>query len=238
MRLVIIGCEYAGKTTLALGVGKWLEAHMGCPQFGKLFMHDHFVRPFVEGYGDSTEVDPEVAREEAEEAEQVLAMTPKLLEKYSRYLIHYHLGHSFYLDNHHILVNWYYGDAVYAPLYYGYGGADEYADRQVMARHYDAEVMDCAPDTVLVLMKAAPEVIRRRMAAHRHPYCPLKDQDIELVLQRFEQEYTRSGLRRRFTLDTSEMTAEETLQGFLRQMQPHFNQQDQLALLTYTLLKA
>ena len=33
--------------------------------------------------------------------------------------------------------NWYYGDAVYGPLYYGFGGAGEVGDRQVMARSYD-----------------------------------------------------------------------------------------------------
>ena len=223
MRAILIGCEYVGKTTLAAEVSKWLEQNMGHAQFGRYAWHDHFVLPFTEGEGSEVE----------KEAEQVLAMHPRLLEKYSRYMIHYHLNHSFFLDNHLLLINWYYGDAVYAPLYYGYGGPDEYADRQLMARSHDADVMSLAPDTVLVLVKATPEVIRQRMAEQPHPRCILKDQDVEFVLQRFEEEYQRSGIRRRFALDTSDATVEETRQEFLRQMEPHFTERDRLAVLSH-----
>jgi len=221
MRLIIIGCEYAGKTTLVAEIFKWLEENWGRDQFGEPLLHDHFVLPFGEGSGPEAE----------EEAEQVLAMKPKLLEKYSRYMIDYHF--NFYLDDHHTLINWYYGDAVYAPLYYGYGGPDEYADRQAMARGHDSRVMRLAPDTVLVLVKASPEVIRQRMNENPHPRCILKDRDVELVLQRFEEEYNRSGIRRRFMLDTTNATVQETFQEFLRQMEPHFTEADRLALLTH-----
>jgi hypothetical protein len=224
MRLILIGCEYAGKTTLVQEIFKWLDENMGADQFGRPLLHDHFVLPFLEGEGPEAE----------EEAEQVLAMKPGLLEKYSRYMIDYHF--QFYLDNHHILTNWYYGDAVYAPLYYGYGGHDEYADRRAMARSYDAKVMNLAPDTVLVLVKASPVVIRQRMSEQRHPRCILKDRDVELVLERFEEEYKRSGIRRRFVLDTTESTPVTTLQQFLRQMEPHFSTQDRLAMLTHVRL--
>jgi thymidylate kinase len=221
MRIIMIGCEYAGKTTLAAEMSRWLEENMGVEQFGQYRWHDHFELPFHEGEGPDADL----------EAEQVLAMTPTLLEKYSRYMIHYHM--FFFLDNHHLLVNWYYADAVYAPLYYGYGGTDEYADRQVMARHYDAEVMETAPDTVLVLLKASPEVIRQRKANNPHHREILKDTDVETVLRRFEEEYQRSGLRRRFMLDTTSVTIEETFQEFLRKMEPHFTQEDRLAMLTH-----
>jgi hypothetical protein len=221
MRIIMIGCEYTGKTTLAGEISQWLEAHMGQAQFGQYGWHDHFVLPFAEGEGPEVEA----------EAQQVLGLRPNLLEKYSRYMIHYHLGPFFFLDNHHLLVNWYYGDAVYAPLYYGYGGQDEYADRQLMARHHDADVMAIAPDTVLVLLKASPEIVRRRMAENPHPYNILKEQDVEFVLQRFDEEYSRSGIRRRFQLDTTDATVKETLQAFIRHMEPHFSEQDRLALL-------
>jgi hypothetical protein len=186
------------------------------------------VLPFAEGEGPDLD----------EEAQQVMRLKPKLLEKYSRYMIHYHMGRFFFLDNHHLLINWYYGDAVYAPLYYGYGGHDEYADRQLMARHHDADVMEAAPDTVLVLVKAAPEAIRQRMAENPHPYNFLKDEDIEFVLQRFEEEYNRSGIRRRFALDTTDANVQETLQAFLQQMEPHFTERDHLALSSHARLVA
>jgi len=53
------------------------------------------------------------------------------------------------------------------------------------------------------------------------------------VLQRFEEEYQRSGIRRRFALDTSDATVEETRQEFLRQMEPHFTERDRLAVLSH-----
>jgi thymidylate kinase len=218
-----MGCEYTGKTTLAQGISTWLEENMGPAQFGDYFWHDHFVRPFAEG--------PE--EEIASEAQEVLAMSSDLLEKYARYMINYHASDFFYSDNHHLLVNWYYADAVYAPLYYGYGGRGEYADRQVMARSYDAKVMKVAPDTTLVLLKASPEAVRARRAENPHRWCPIEDEDVELVLDRFEEEYARSGIRRRFTLDTTNTTVEDTLADFLEAMEPHLTQSDRLALIAH-----
>jgi hypothetical protein len=221
MRIIMIGCEYAGKTTLTAEISRWLERNLGRPQFGQYMWHDHFVFPFAEGEGEQVET----------ETAHILAMPPSLLEKYSRYMIHYHL--VFYQDSHHLVVNWYYGDAVYAPLYYGYGEPDGYADRGLMARSYDAKVMQEAPDSVLILVKASPDVIRRRMAQGPRPQCPLQEQDVELVLQRFEEEFKRSGIRRRFTLDTSSATVAETLQTFVKEMEPHLTADDRLAMLTH-----
>jgi hypothetical protein len=221
MRLIIIGCEYTGKTTLVQDLFNWLDDEMGPDQFGRPLLHDHFVMPYCEGEG------PEID----EEAEQVKALNPRLLEKYSRYMIDYHF--QFYQDNHHIVTNWYYGDAVYAPIYYGFGGLDEFADRQALARSYDAKVMKLAPDSVLVLLKAASEAVRQRMRADPHPRCILQDQDVELVLQRFDEEYLRSQIRRRFTLDTTDSTPADTLREFLQKMEPHLSVQDRLTLLTH-----
>lgn len=221
MRLIVIGCEYTGKTTLADKIHRWMIDNMGEPLMG---WHDHFVLPFEEGSG------PEVD----EETEQLLALKPRLLEKYSRYMIDYHF--NFFTDTHNLLVNWYYGDAVYAPLYYGFGGKDEYADRVEMARYYDAKVMKMAPDTVLVHLKATPEAVRQRREANPHKHCILKDADVETVLERFEQEYNHSGIRLRFTLDTTESTPESTFAEFLRKISPTLNERDRLALLTHEIM--
>ena len=219
MRVILIGCEYAGKTTLAAEITRWWSEHAGSP----MGWHDHFERPFREGSGPAVEA----------EAEQVMAMVPVLLEKYARYMIQYHFTDAFYRDNHHMLVNWYYSDAVYAPLYYGYGGVDAYADRQGMARRHDADVNAIAPDTVLVLLKATPEIIRQRQRDNPHDRCILQDEDVEFVLQRFEEEYKRSGLRRFFELDTTEAGVEETLREFWVGMEPHLTDTDRQALLLH-----
>jgi hypothetical protein len=151
-------------------------------------------------------------------------------------MIHYHLGHHFYRDNDHSVINWYYADAVYAPLYYGFGRPGEYADRQVMAREYDAQVMAVAPDTVLVHMTAKPEIIRRRMRENPQPLGILQAKDVETVLERFEQQYDESLIRRRFTLDTTDASVAETFQAFLSQIEAHLSQRDQLRILTHQAL--
>ena len=171
-----------------------------------------------------------------EEANQILALKPKVLEKYSRYMIAYHLNDAFYGDDHHLLVNWYYADAVYAPLYYGFGGHDEYADRQSMARGHDQEASHRGPDTVLVHLKCTADVVRARKAADPHVRDILKDGDIEKVLQRFQEEFNRSGIRRRFELDTTNATAKETFQQWLRQMEPHITPADRACMLTHALI--
>ena len=218
MHLIIIGCEYVGKTTLAAEITKWGKRTLG--SFGGF--HDHFVMPFAQGDEDPEDVD--------RLAEQVMAMDPILLERYTRWMISYHLTPGFYGNSDHCLVNWYYGDAVYAPIYYGYG------DRSRMARHSDAEAVQLAPDTVLVLMKASPTVIRQRKRENPHPHCVLKDKDVELILQRFDEEYNQSWIRRRLALDTTESTAEETLREFVGQMEPHLSNADRLRIVSHQAL--
>ena len=223
MRLIIIGCEYTGKTTLTEGIRKWLEQNMGSCTTS---FHDHFL-PW-----DPAEAGPKAGRVDAD-LDILKLNDPTMVEKYLRYVIHYHTHPTFYNSADHCLVNWYYGDAVYAPLYYGYGGSGEYADRQVMARKYEALVMQTAPDTVLLLMKASADAIRRRRREADPPKPYPREEDVELVLQRFDEEYKRSLIRHRMILDTSESTATETLQDFLRGMEPHWTPSDRLRMLTH-----
>ena len=217
MRLIIIGCEYAGKTTLAEGITRWVAQTMGVTQD----WHDHFVMPFDEGKGRAIEQGD---------------MRPTLLEAHMRYMIDYHSG-GFSANTDHWLIDWYYGDAVYAPLYYGYGGRGEYADRRAMARSYDAKVKQMAPDTVLVLMKASAEVIRRRMRENPRSRNPFKAQDVELVLERFEEEYGNSLIQRRFTLNTTDASAAEVLDEFLAKMEPHLTSTDRLRIMSHQKLQ-
>jgi hypothetical protein len=220
MRLLLIGCEYAGKTTLAKRIAKLITEDMGDPlpmhQHG---WHDHFVLPFSSSSFGEADAD----------AEQILGMKPELLEKFTRYLNYYHFQSVIYMDNHHLLTNWYYGDAIYAPMYYGYGARGEDFDRETMARTLDAEVMRAMTDMVLVLLKTSPDEIRRRKAEAPHEHCFIKEADVEQILERFDQEYTRSTIRRKFSLDTTG-APEETFQEFMRLMKANLSPRDYLRL--------
>lgn len=221
MRLIIIGCEGTGKTTLARGIVAWVKETMGD---GVVMLHDHFLPSIGEGA---------IGRYSADEEEKAFfALPPYALEKYMRYMIHYHLGHHFYMENDHLVVNWYYGDAVYAPMYFDYGQPDAYADRVRLARHHDAEVMAAAPDTVLVHLTATPDVIRERLKADPGARGRFDERDVETVLDRFNSEFASSLLRRKLALDTTNATPEETLQSFLNQMATFWSSADRLRMLS------
>ena len=221
MKLILVGCEYSGKTTLQLLITAWLQRITGTH---RPFFHDHFGLP-------SGERPPINSQYPVEIQEEVMALSPKLKEMFQRYVIEYHLGPSFYEYPDHGLVGFHIDEAVYAPLYYGYGGPGEYADRRVLARSIEAHIMEKAPETVLVLIKASAEVIAKRMRENPHPKGLLQEQDIEYVLQRFEEEYTSSLIRKRFILDTSDVTIDGTFSEFVTTIQPHLTDADRLRIL-------
>ena len=219
MRLILTGCEYAGTTTLVNNICDWLERAMGTPASP----HDHFKFP-----------DLSHAPLSADEQQQLLGLSPLLKEQYQRYHVDYHVGDQFYREAaHHIVVGLHFDEAVYAPLYYGYGGVGAPFDRRLLARQVESRLMEVAPDTVVVLVKASPQVIAQRMREAPHPHGLVREEDIEAVLGRFEDEYHQSVLRLKFELDTSESTPEETLAEFQRQVAPYLSDGDRLRLLMH-----
>lgn len=220
MRLILIGCEYAGTTTLIGEIAKWVERTMG----GTMGIHDHWKMPQVSH-----------APHTKEENEAFMALSPNLQESFQRYHMGYHLSPSFYADAHHTMVGFHIDEAVYAPLYYGYGGPGEYADRDMYARRTDSEIVEIAPDTALVLIKASPGAIRERMKADPHENALVKEKDIEKVLDLFEQQYERSFIRIKFEIDNTDKTVDETLAAFVSQIQPHLLERDRLRILTRNL---
>ncbi len=238
MRLIMIGCEYAGKTTLAVEISKWMIEAMG---LSFVRWHNHFVVPQVDqhlvirGQSDDHHVAPGKGTADSfaeKEQEQILALTPSLLEQFQRHMIWRHLHPTSYDEDDYLVINWYYADAVYAPLYYGYGDPGTFADRRQRARAWDAEVMKLAPDTVLVLVEASADVIRQRMRQNPRARSILQEKDVELVLDRFREEYDNSLIYRRFTLATNDASPENSVQAFLRQMWPHLSQADRLRTLS------
>ncbi len=215
MRLILIGCEYAGKTTLANEIVAWIERTMGSSRT----FHDHFSLPCNEV--------------PAADQEQLLALSPQLKELFQRYMMNYHFHNAFYSDPDHNLVGFHIEEAVYAPLYYGYGAPSEYGDRVALARAMDAEIVQHAPDTVLILLRAGREVITQRMRTAPHARPVVKKADIDHVLARFEEEYRNSLIRKKFTLDTSDATIEQTLAEFAAQIKKHLSRADRLRVLVH-----
>ena len=86
--------------------------------------------------------------------------------------------------------------------------------------------LEFAPETVLVLVKASPEVIRRRMNESPHQRQVIEDKDVELVLQSFEEAFEASTIPQKITLDTSESTPEKTLAEFIGKAEPYLTERD------------
>jgi len=215
MNLIFVGCEYAGKSTIAEEVIKWAEQTLG----GTSHFHDHMSVP-------SSELSSEAQ-------ESLLTVHPQILEMLQRYMIYYHLRNHFYSNPDHNLMGMVIEEAVYAPLYYGYGGKNSGApyrspegQRTEMARQIEETMLEQAPESVLVLFKASPEVIKKRMVNTPHTHQLVQDTDVEHVLERFEEEFHASLIQRRFVLDTTTATVAETLAEFGTKYEPFHTQID------------
>ena len=232
MRLILTGIEYAGKRTLGIEISRWWAEQTG-EEFLEpphLSFHDHFTLPHVVhtmGHEDHKE-QTELELLKANPGFQQLLQIYNIQNKFTR-------G---YLEMRDLfLIDWYYSDAVYAPIYYGYGGPGQYADRQVIARKFDAEVNELMPDMILVLMKASPEVIKNRVkegaspfpTRHANTYFDVKD--TELVLERFEEQFEKSLITDKFVLDTTTDTIDQTLHLFKQQIKPFISSKDRIRLL-------
>ncbi len=162
---------------------------------------------------------------EADE-EQIMSLRPSVLEQHQRHMIWRYLHPDMYREDDVLSIDHYYADAVSAPLYYGYGEPDSFADRRERARAWDRELLLLAPGTVLVLLTASAEAIRERMRQGVRAWDILKQRDAPLVLYRFRAEHDSSLLHNKIALDTAGATAEETLRRFLELMTPFLSRAD------------
>ena len=228
MRLIVIGCEYSGGSTMARAIGEWLLRERGATG---VRVHDHWVYPYIADQDPSTcfVMGPGgIVREEwryrggygdvamsEERADDVRALKPWLLEQMQRALLWRHMHRSAIGEevSDSIQVGLHYAEAVYAPLYYGYG-RDTFSDRRRRAREWDRALLEIAPETVLVLLRAAPETIRERMRAAPRPDGVPREEDVERVIGLFEEEYASTELRHKLAIRTSGGTVGESVEEF------------------------
>ena len=250
MHLVLIGCEYSGTSTLALAISNWTKEAFGVGRFG---FHDHWKIPHLnhppaetpeesdaafQAWAEGRGEDPTMMGYDDEEQTLLLALTPKQKEAFQRYHMEYHVSPTFYSYDHHNLVGMHIDEAVYAGLYYGYGGDGEYADRKQYARHVEETMIERAPDTVLVLCKASPDVIRRRMNENSHPNAVVQEKDVDMVVARFEEEYELSRFGNKITVDTGTQSVEESLAEFVSKYEPFMTDADRVRMLVQSARKS
>ena len=232
MRLLLIGCEYTGKSTLAGNISRWMIETMGV---SLVRWHDHFVVPRLDSHTIIRAEGSDAAIGKAEhdlntddDEEQIMSLRPNVLEQLQRHNIWRHLHPGLLSADDVLFINFYYAEAVYAPLYYGYGEPGSFADRSERAREWDQEMRAYAPDMVLVLLTAAATTVAERMAARPRPRVRgiLKERDIPYVLDRFQDEYDASLIERKFTLDTTDTMPQRTVADFVDRIHPHLSEVD------------
>jgi len=200
MRLIAIGCEYSGVSTLLDGLMAWGDAR-GIHHH----LDDHFTIP------DKQFLSPEDAR-------AMIDLTPTLKERFQRFQIVYHVRILHKYD-HILLGGFHIEEEIYGPLYY-YPGKST-----ISVRTYEPEMPD---DTILVHLKAAPKVIAARMDSAPHDYPVVRKKDIATVLQQFQAQYHACWLQNKFEIDTSNLTPDGLLQEFLDRSVPFLNARDAL----------
>ncbi len=201
MRVIIVGTEYTGKSTLASAIQKWGQAR-GINHH----MDDHFSVP-----------DQQTLRDPADQKAMTEIPQP-IKERFQRFQIAYHVR----LINkyeHILLTGFHIEEAVYGPRYY-------YPDLGRAVENPQSWEKDMPDDAMLVLLNCKAEVIKKRMKADPHEYSIVPKKDIADVQEEFQEEFRRSIFKKKFQIDTSDLTSDGLLQAFLKSSYQHLGAAD------------
>lgn len=203
MRLIVVGCEYVGKTTLVKQLCDW-----GRHQNVYFHLDDHFTIPDTQHLSE-------------EEQERMVQLGPVVKERFQRFQVYYHIDvlHNY---DHVAIAGGHIEEAVYGPRYYYL--------RPLPANYHRKIELELPKDTILVLLTARPEVITRRMKAAPRKYGLVKENEIEEVSNAFAEEFGQSWLRRKVRIDTSDMDTETVMKECLKVVRPHLSEKDLVLL--------
>lgn len=200
MRLIVVGCEYTGKTTLVNGLMDWGHKH-GLHHH----MDDHFTIPDCQTLTETSD------------REAMIALPNAIKERFQRFQVAYHvkLTHRY---EHILLTGFYIEEVVYGGRYY-------YPGSRVIENPRRAET-ELPSDCILVHLTATPGAIVSRMEQNPHPYPVVPKEDVPEILDAFATEYRASWFRNKFEIDTSELSDTELVDTFLRLSVPHLTEKD------------
>jgi hypothetical protein len=136
-----------------------------------------------------------------------------------------------------LVIGYHFDDSIYGQLYFEYGRPGDPEDRRIVSPQVEKTMLAHSPDAVLVLLEASPDVIRRRMRENPHQDGVLKEEHIELVIDRFREGFKYSLMTTKLTLDTSTSTVDDTLAEFVDKIKPHLSDVDRSRILAHRALR-
>jgi len=214
MRVILVGCEYVGTTTLAYAIDDWLEVNMGV-RFS--LIHDHWKIPHTSGHPDDSTT---------EEQAWLLAATPKFKEMHQRHSLYYHVqANTFIGHDDGMVIGGAIEDGVYGPMYFGYGDKDHRLNREMVQHQWERTILHFTEETVLVHVTATSEAIAHRLRNDPHENMVISEEDIDKVKSRFAELVDWSVLNKKIEVDNSG-SIETTLADFVSKIEPYFSNVD------------
>lgn len=214
MRVILVGCEYVGTTTLAHAIDDWLEANMGV-RFS--LIHDHWKIPHTSGHPDDTT---------PEEQEWLLSASPKFKEMHQRHSLYYHVqANTFKGQDDGMVIGGAIEDGVYGPMYFGYGGPDHRLNRKTVQHQWEGTIQNFTDETVLVHVTADTDVIAQRLHDDPHENMVISVGDIDKVKNRFAELVEWSILDKKIQVDNSGTIA-DTMDQFVARIEPYLTEID------------
>ena len=205
MKLILIGCEYTGKSTLAQKLVSWGKSHDM-----DFHLDDHFTIP------DSSLPD--------EDRNIMLTLSPQFKERFQRFQDVYHVRIlRKYRDA--IEVGFYSENTIYGPMYYGYQPSF------LAIRHGRRLEKELPNETILVLLTASPSEIIRRMTDNPHKYQVIKQKDIPELLEKFEEEYQSTIIHAKIKIDTTNLTPNQVLEELLTKVRRYLPSDDLIRMM-------
>ncbi len=211
MRLILVGCEYVGTTKLANAIDNWMDATMGA-RFS--LIHDHWKIPHTSGHPDDSTL---------EEQAWLLQATPKFKEMHQRHSLYYH-SHGWDTPDV-MMIGAAIEDAVYGPMYFGYGKKGEFLDREVVMHQWERTILRVTEEITLVHVTADTDVIKQRLSDDPHENMVIAVADIEKVKTRFTELVDWSLLGNKITVDNSGSMA-DTMTEFASKIEPFLTDVD------------
>lgn len=211
---------------MAHAIDDWMSENMGTRVS---LIHEHWKIPHTSGHPDNTT---------SEEQEWLLAATPKYKEMHQRHSLYYHTQVSTYTTHNGgngMVVGGHIDDAVYAPLYFGYGEKGHQFDRELVMHQVEKTILYFTNDTVIVHITADTDVIKQRMKDDPHENGIVQADDVDKVKKRFAELVDWSLLGNKISIDNSSALV-DTMAQFVARMEPLFTDTDRSRILAHKVL--